>query len=273
MAPHATGSGTADGVTSTGLDFTTFSNVIDGKLSSTEKTRHGINPATGKANPEVPVSTPEDVDKAMAAGQKAFKTWSKIPYSERRKAVLAWADALDKEKDGLAKLLTQEQGKPIAFANMEIGFTVKIIQTLAGLELPTEEIINEDDRKVLVKYTPLGLTVGIVPWNYPILLCCAKIAPCVMTGNTIIIKPSPFTPYGDIKVIELAQKFFPPGVVQVLSGEDELGPWLTAHPAPAKVTFTGSTATGKKVMESCSKTLKRVTLELCALLPYPLCWT
>jgi acyl-CoA reductase-like NAD-dependent aldehyde dehydrogenase len=89
-----------------------------------------------------------------------------------------------------------------------------------------------------------------------------KIAPALVTGNTIIVKPSPFTPYCGLKIVELAQQFFPPGVVQGLSGDDNLGPWITAHPGIDKISFTGSTATGKKVMESASKTLKRITLEL-----------
>lgn len=144
---------------------------------------------------------------------------------------------------------------------MELDLTLHWMKTIANLELPEERIV-EGDREILVRYTPLGVTVGIVPWNYPILLAAAKIAPCVVTGNPIIIKPSPFTPAGDLKLVELAQRFFPPGVVQCLSGDDNLGPWLTAHPVPAKISFTGSTFTGKKVMESASKTLKRVTLEL-----------
>lgn len=114
MASHATQNGVNGASSSGGLDFTTFSNVIDGKLSPTSKTRHGINPATGEPNPEVPVSTPEDVDKAVAAAKKAFKGWAKTPYAERQKAVLAFADGLEKEKDGFAKLLTQEQGKPVS---------------------------------------------------------------------------------------------------------------------------------------------------------------
>lgn len=126
-----------------------------------------------------------------------------------------------------------------------------------------EEVVEEDDdKKIIQRYTPLGLVVGIVPWNFPVHLACGKIGPSVLTGNPIIIKPSPFTPYCDLKLGELAQQFFPPGVIQVLSGGDDLGPMLTAHPGPAKISFTGSTFTGKKVMESASKTLKRVTLEL-----------
>lgn len=94
------------------------------------------------------------------------------------------------------------------------------------------------------------------------MLLCGKLGPALMAGNCIIVKPSPFTPYSGIKIVELAQRFFPPGVVQVLSGGDDLGPMLTAHPGIDKISFTGSTATGKRVMESASKNLTRVTLEL-----------
>lgn len=96
------------------LDWSEFHNVIDGKLSSTKETRHSINPATGKPMPEVPVSTKEDVEAAMAAGTKAFKTWSAVPYADRQKAVLAFADAVEAEKESFAKMLTQEQGKPVS---------------------------------------------------------------------------------------------------------------------------------------------------------------
>lgn len=144
---------------------------------------------------------------------------------------------------------------------MELDLSVQWLRTIARLTLPEESTI-EGDKEIVVRYTPLGVTVGIVPWNFPILLAAGKIAPAVVTGNPIIIKPSPFTPAGDLKLCELAQNFFPPGVVQCISGDDDLGPMLTSHPLPAKISFTGSSFTGKKVMESASKTLKRVTLEL-----------
>lgn len=136
-----------------------------------------------------------------------------------------------------------------------------VLGAFTDIELPVERF-QEKDKEVVVRYTPLGVAVGIVPWNFPITLAIGKIVPAVLTGNPIIIKPSPFTPAGNLKLCELAQRFFPPGVVQCLSGDDSLGPWLTSHPIPAKISFTGSTFTGKKVMESASKTLKRVTLEL-----------
>lgn len=144
---------------------------------------------------------------------------------------------------------------------MELDLAAHWLRELAKLDLPSPKV-DAEDKEIIVRYTPLGVTVGIVPWNYPILLACGKIASALVTGNTLIIKPSPFTPYGDLKLCELAQQFFPPGVFQCISGDDHLGPWLTSHPVPKKISFTGSSATGKKVMESASKTLKRVTLEL-----------
>jgi len=149
-----------------------------------------------------------------------------------------------------------------AFADQEVEFAALWLAGPCSLELPAEIVEDTPEKLVKTYYTPLGVAVGIVPWNFPIMLLCGKIAPAVLTGNTIIIKPSPFTPYCGIKIVELAQQFFPPGVVQVLSGDDNLGPWLTAHPGIDKISFTGSTATGKRVMESASKNLTRVTLEL-----------
>jgi len=261
MAPSATNGSNGTNGTSK-IQFDTFQNVINGKLVPTATTRHGINPATKKPNPEVPLSTQKDLDDAVAAGKAAFKTWSRTTVEERREKLLAYAEALKEHTNEFAKLLTTEQGKPLMFATMEVGDGVKWLSEMGKLDVPEEVIEDNEDRKVITRYTPLGVVGAIVPWNFPIQLACGKIAPALLTGNVIIIKPSPFTPYCDLKLAELAQKFFPPGVVQALSGDNNLGPWFTAHPGVDKISFTGSTATGKKVMESASKTLKRVTLEL-----------
>jgi acyl-CoA reductase-like NAD-dependent aldehyde dehydrogenase len=145
---------------------------------------------------------------------------------------------------------------------MEVTTGIKSLRETGDLSLPDEIIEDSDARKIVVRHTPLGVSVGIVPWNFPFGLGIQKLAPAVLMGNTIIIKPSPFTPYCGLKVVELAQRFFPAGVIQVLSGGDDLGPRLTEHPGIEKISFTGSSVTGKKVMESASRTLKRVTLEL-----------
>ncbi|KAL1796119.1 hypothetical protein ACET3X_006343 [Alternaria dauci] len=243
------------------LDWSRFYNIINGKLESTSQTRHGIDPATGDAGPEVPVSTADDVDRATAAAQKAFVSWAQVPWAERKKAILAFADALEEESEPFVQHLTKEQGKPLVFARVELDMSVQWMRELAKIEIP-EERIDNGDKEIVTRFVPLGVAVGLVPWNYPVLIAAGKIVPALITGNTMIIKPSPFTPACGLKLVELGQRFFPPGVLQALSGGDNLGPMLTEHPVPAKISFTGSTFTGKKVMASASKTLKRVTLEL-----------
>jgi acyl-CoA reductase-like NAD-dependent aldehyde dehydrogenase len=240
----------------------TYFNVINNQLTSTSQTRHGVNPANTQPNPPVPVSTQDDLDKAVKSARAAFKSWSKTSFDDRRKALLAWADAIDANADGFAKTLTMEQGKPLTQATVEVGLTGIWTRGLSSIEIKGNVIEETDDRKVIQRYTPMGVVGAIVPWNYPVLLAVGKIVSAVYTGNTVIVKPSPFTPYCDLKLVELATRFFPPGVVQCLSGDDSLGPMVTEHPGIDKISFTGSIITGKRVMASCAKTLKRVTLEL-----------
>ncbi|CAI0652011.1 unnamed protein product [Colletotrichum noveboracense] len=244
------------------LDFTKFYNVINGKLETTPKTRHGLNPSTLEPLAEVPLSTAEDVDRAVQAARAAQEAWAETPYEERKKAVAKLGDLMEENLNEFAVMLSKEQGKPIGFAQFEISEAIKHFKGVPTLPFPEEVVSDDPDRRVITRYVPLGVAVGIVPWNFPILLAVGKICPALITGNAFILKPSPFTPYCDLKIVELAQQVFPPGVFQALSGDDNLGPWLTSHPGVDKVSFTGSTATGKRVMESCAKTLKRVTLEL-----------
>ncbi|KAL8663696.1 MAG: hypothetical protein Q9202_003642 [Teloschistes flavicans] len=254
--------GTTNGHTQKKLDFNTFYNIINNDRSSTDKTRHNINPATTEPNAEVPVSTREDVDKAVAAARAAFKPWSKLPVEQRGEKLRAFADAIDSYKDDFARLLTLEQGKPLTQSYQEIGMATTWLRAFSVMKLPEDIIEDDEERQIINRFTPLGVAAGIIPWNYPILLAAGKIGPALYTGNTIIIKPSPYTPYCDLKLAELGAQIFPPGVLQALSGEEDLGPMLTEHPDIDKIAFTGSSATGKKVMASAASTLKRVTLEL-----------
>ncbi|KAE8353439.1 Aldehyde/histidinol dehydrogenase [Aspergillus coremiiformis] len=244
------------------LDITTFYNVINNELTTTTQTRHGINPANRQPNPEVPLSTAEDLDKAVTAARKAFKTWSRTSVEARRKALSAFADAIEANAGALIKLLTQEQGKPLTQSSGEIAAAIKWTRAIPTLTIPEIVIDETEDRKVIQRHIPIGVAGVIVPWNFPVLLAIGKIIPAVYTGNTVIVKPSPFTPYCDLKLAELAARCFPPGVVQALSGGDDLGPMITKHPRIDKISFTGSSVTGRLVMASCAKTLKRVTLEL-----------
>ncbi|KAI0010720.1 aldehyde dehydrogenase-like protein [Xylariaceae sp. FL0662B] len=246
------------------LNFTTFSNVINGELcsSSSGKIRRSVNPATWEDNPEVPVSTVEDVDRAIQSAQKAQKAWAAVPWSERQKALKNYTDAFEAHAESFVQLLVREQGKTISEGHGEIQLSLRFLRGFCELSLSEELIESNEERKVTTRYTPLGVAAGIVPWNYPIHLACGKLGPALVTGNAFILKPSPFAPYCNLKMAELGLRFFPPGVFQALSGDHDLGPWLTGHPGVDVVSFSGSVAVGKKVMQACSKTLKRTILEL-----------
>ncbi|KAM5341980.1 hypothetical protein ACJ41O_015011 [Fusarium nematophilum] len=219
------------------VTFDHFANIIEGKLSDTKRTRHGVNPSTLESLEPVPVSESADVDLAVSAAQKAAPAWAQVPLAERQKAVVRYADAIEAQAEDFAKLLVREQGKAFSAASGEVKECVNFLRGIAKIPFSEEEEIEDNaERRVVTRYVPIGVSVGIVPWNFPIML--------------------------SLKLVELAQSFFPPGILQALSGDDSLGPLLTVHPGINKVSFTGSTATGRKVMESCSKSLKRVTLEL-----------
>lgn len=210
----------------------------------------------------MPVATKKDVDKAVECSRAAFKAWSRTTFENRAGLLLSYADSIEAQREPLERLLVLEQGKPLSLAKKEFDMSLQWLRTFATMEIKDEVLSDNEDRIVTQTYTPLGVCCGIVPWNWPVLLCLGKVGPALITGNTAIIKPSPFTPYCDLKLGEIGASIFPPGVLQVLSGGDDLGPMLTEHPGIDKITFTGSSATGKLVMRSCAQTLKRVTLEL-----------
>ncbi|KAI0904868.1 aldehyde dehydrogenase-like protein [Ustulina deusta] len=246
------------------VDFTTFNNVIGGELcnSSSGATRFAVNPATLEQNPQVPISTLEDVNRAIHLAQNATKAWANTSWSERQHALKGYTDAFEAYIELFARMLVKEQGKSLFEARFELQMGLGLLRGFCEMSLPDEVIEDSVERRVITRYTPVGIVVGIVPWNYPIMLACGKIGSALVAGNAFILKPSPFAPYCNLKMAELGTHFFPPGIFQALSGEDNLGPWLTEHPQVNLVSFSGSGAVGKKVMRSCSSTLKRVILEL-----------
>lgn len=236
--------------------------LIDGQLVEAGDTMEVINPATGKPFASCPRAAKTDLDNAVEAAQRAFKTWKKTSMDERRALLRQAAGLVAENADALASLFTKEQGRPTDLAKQEILGASYWLASTADLDLPVDVTEDTEARRIEVHHVPLGVVCGIVPWNFPVLLASWKIAPALLAGNTIVLKPSPFTPLCTLKLGELFQGLFPPGVFNVISGGDELGPWMTSHEGFAKISFTGSTATGKRVMESASKDLKRVTLEL-----------
>jgi acyl-CoA reductase-like NAD-dependent aldehyde dehydrogenase len=246
-----------------GLDTEIYpGNIINNDFVPTPTTRHSIDPATRKPLYEVPVAREEDLDAAVDAARKAFKTWSLTTFTERAQLILKYADTIESYRDDLERLLTKEQGKPLSLSKTEMDFTLTWLRAFATMEIKDEVLQEDEDKIIYSTHPPIGVCAGIVPWNWPILLGVGKLGPALITGNTFIMKPSPYTPYCDLKLGELAISVFPPGVVQVLSGDDRLGPWITEHPGIDKISFTGSIATGKLVAASCAKTLKRYVREL-----------
>ena len=218
------------------------------------------NPATEERCGSAPECTREELDRAMQAAADAFAGWSRAP--DRREILTRAAGAIRDHKDRLARVLTLEQGKPLGEALEEIGGTAYWLKATTKFELPVESIEESAKRRIEVRRRPLGVVGAITPWNYPVLLAMWKIAPALLAGNTVVLKPSPHTPLSTLVLGEILQEVLPPGVLNIVSGQDALGAWITEHPATRKVTFTGSVATGKKVMASAAHDLKRVTLEL-----------
>ena len=235
---------------------------IDGRPAPTHSTVAVLKPANRQLLAEAPVASKEQLNDAVAAARKAFPAWAATPLEKRQAAVSAIGDRIEEYAEEFMALLTGEQGKPRPGAEWEVFGSIAWFREIAKQSLPEEVVEDNADRKVVTRYTPLGVVGGITPWNFPILLAVWKIAPALVAGNCIIIKPSPFTPLCTLKLAEVVQDLLPPGVFSVISGDDNLGRWMTAHPGIDKIAFTGSTDTGKNVMRSASDSLKRLTLEL-----------
>ena len=242
---------------------TEFRMSINGELRTSPTTFEVYNPATDAVLAHAPEASRQDLEDAVAAAKSAFKLWSRTSWEERGNRITRFADAIEARKDELATMLTLEQGKPRhSMATREVDMAIFWLKEMAKQRLHNEVLEENDERVTEVQHTPLGVVGAITPWNFPVLLGLWKIAPCLVTGNTIVMKPSPYTPLCTLWFGALAQQFFPAGVLNVVSGGNELGQWITEHPDIAKISFTGSTATGKRVMASSAGTLKRVTLEL-----------
>jgi aldehyde dehydrogenase (NAD+) len=238
-----------------------FSMTINGKAVYANATFPVINPATEEIFAYAQECSPEQLDEAIQAAQKAFASWSATPIEVRRGKMLAMADAIDANIEPLSMLLTLEQGKPVAASRMEIQGGMDWLRRTAKLEIPGER--REVDGSIAtVRHIPLGIVAAIPAWNYPVNLSFMKIAPALLTGNTLILKQSKFTPLAMLKIAEICRDVLPAGVFSVISSSGGIDSLMSSHPGFAKVSYTGSTATGRKIMESAAKTLKHLTLEL-----------
>ncbi len=234
---------------------------IDGEASSGVGSYGVVNPATEEVFATAPRCGPADLDAAMNAAQHAFAAWRR-DLPARRAALEQCAAIITGRADELATLITQEQGKPLAKARREVAGSASWFRYTAKLDIPYEIPQDDAQLRVEVRRRPYGVVAAITPWNYPLISAVWKIAPALLAGNTMVLKPSPFTPLTTLRLGELLREALPRGVLNVVSGDDALGKQMTSHAAVRKITFTGSIEAGKHVAASAAPDLKRTTLEL-----------
>lgn len=239
-----------------------FRLLIKGQLVPGAGSFDVINPATERVLAQCPRADIAQLNEAVAAAKAAFPAWSRRPLVERRELLLKLAESLSARNLEFARLLTQEQGKPLPHAAGELGGAAAMIRAFAAMELPVKVLEETDKVRIVQQRIPLGVVAAITPWNFPMILLMMKVAPALLAGNTVVVKPAPTTPLTTLRFGELCAEIFPAGVINVITDQNDLGNALTSHPDVAKVAFTGSTATGRKVMASVAGTLKRLTLEL-----------
>jgi acyl-CoA reductase-like NAD-dependent aldehyde dehydrogenase len=221
-----------------------------------------LDPATGEVIGTAPVATSALLDRAMESAATAQPRWAASGEEERRAAIHRLADAVDAATPELAALITAEQGKPLPWAGREVQSGLQWLRWYADLQAPLEVVQDDDVAYAVVHRRPLGVVAAITPWNFPLGLALWKLAPALVTGNTVVLKPSPFTPLSALRLGELTRDVLPPGVCNVVTGGNLLGREMVGHPVPRKVTMTGSIAAGKLIAASAGADLKRLTLEL-----------
>lgn len=251
----------ADRLVPVDLGFTPR-NLIDGELVGGARSIAVVDPSTGEPFADCPEASRDDLERAVAAAKRAQKHWALVPVAERQDAVARFAARLIEHKQAIAHTIVREQGKPLAAAVGEVQRAADSMNEICSIPIEPHEIRNDHRGRVELHYRPLGVIGAITPWNVPIALAAPKIASAIYTGNTVILKPSPFTPLSSLLMGEVTADILPPGVCSVLAGGNDMGQWMCEHPDIAKINFTGSVPTGRRVMVSAAATLKRLTLEL-----------
>lgn len=228
------------------------------------RTRPILDPATGEEVGLAPVHTLEDLERAIDAAAAAQPPWAALGHERRSELLLRAADAIDANAEALAQILTREQGKPLNGPNarFEVGGASGWLRAAAATPLEAEVVFDDGDTHAEVHYRPIGVVGAIGPWNWPQMITVWQIAPALRMGNTVVVKPSEYTPLSVLALVAVINEVLPEGVLNIVVGGREVGAALSSHPAVGKVMFTGSTATGKAIIRSSADTVKRLTLEL-----------
>ncbi|MEL6640111.1 MAG: aldehyde dehydrogenase family protein [Pseudomonadota bacterium] len=241
--------------------------MINGEQVNAAKTFEVKNPSTGEVVGLAPDASESDLDRAVAVADAAFQTWSQKSDAELQSACEAVTAKIGEHSEELATLVTKEQGKPLngLGSRWEIGGAGAWAGYTSSLSLPMKVLQDNNEGRVELHRKPLGVVGSITPWNFPVMIAIWHIMPALRTGNTVVIKPSPYTPLSTIRLVEIMNEVLPAGVVNCVTSSDgpnSVGAAMSAHPDIRKIVFTGSCATGEKVMRSAAETMKRLTLEM-----------
>ncbi|MBT2772354.1 aldehyde dehydrogenase family protein [Halomonas sp. ISL-60] len=221
-----------------------------------------INPASDTAFAQCSAASTAQLDQAVNAAREAFTQWGLSSHEQRCELLHLIANDMEREADELAKLIVQEQGKPLALAYAEVGGGVAWTRYAASQELPIKLIEETPTQRIEMHHKPLGVVASITPWNWPFMIAVWHIMPALRAGNCVISKPSSLTPLSTIRLIKIIARHVPKGVANIVIGEHGFGHAITSHPGINKIVFTGSTETGQRVMQAAAGNLKRLTLEL-----------
>ncbi|KAI1381644.1 aldehyde dehydrogenase [Hypoxylon crocopeplum] len=247
---------------SNGYSAVQFFNVIDGKPRPSKDYHQVIDPRTEEPLWDAPIATSQDLDDAVEAATRAFKTWKKSTTAERQKAVHDVANCILENVDILTEVQMRETGKSRLMSKFDVERSAWHFEYYRTVALEDELQYEDETVRIIATHAPIGVLGAISPWNFPLILSTVKVVSALATGNCVIIKPSPFTPYSLLKFCELAQSVLPPGVFQVVNGGAELGELMTLHRGIHHISFTGTIAVGQRILRNCAATLKKVILEL-----------
>lgn len=241
--------------------------IINGVPKTSDNTVDVINPATEKVFAQCHFGDKGDVDAAVVAARNAFPAWSALSDEQRKEKLFEVAGLLEANMPKLIELVTLESGKPVnglsgIGSGMELGGAIAWTKVSASFDLPVEVIQDNDQARVEVHRKPLGVIASITPWNWPLMIAIWHVIPALRAGNTVLIKPSPYTPVATAEFVKLANSVLPAGVLNIIHGDTEVGTAISEHRDINKIIFTGSTPTGRKVMELSAASLKNLTLEL-----------
>ena len=240
-----------------------FYNIVDGEKVSTSRRLSAINPAAGKQLAAVPDGDRALLNKAISDARNSFSGWGAVPFGRRKTILASLLNTIGDHADELSALLTTEQGGPLAQARWEIDLLTKAFGP-ALMEMAPHE--KEQDvqpiEQITKRYVPIDGNGVISLWNLPIILSFGKVLPALLAGDTLVLRPSPFTPLTVLRISEYIRELLPPGIFNVVTGGHDFWPWMTSHSGIDLITFTRSTNIGKPVLQSAAGTLNPVTLEL-----------